>query len=350
MELKQRKGAIIRLGKAFGEIAENNGNNLSIKDSTVENWNELIETLKHHNGWFTPDNVRFALKQWANALNPKKVDAWLERYGKQLPEEPKGRTVGIIMAGNIPLVGLHDLITTLLSGHIAKVKLASGDEQLMKQVMHTLIEIEPELKDYVIDIERLKDFDAVIATGSNNTARYFEAYFGKYPNIIRKNRSSVAVLRGDEEEKDLKGLEQDIFTYFGLGCRNVSKLFIPEDYDLDTFFKAIYGAKDIIQHNKYANNYDHNRTVYLMKKLDFLDNGFLILMEHIGVSSPVSVLYYERYSSEEDLKQKIKQQEDQIQCIVSGKKHDGIDFGKAQQPELWDYADNVDTFDFLLKL
>jgi len=192
----------------------------------------------------------------------------------------------------------------------------------------------------------LSGFDVAIATGSNNTSRYFEYYFGKYPNIIRKNRISVAILDGSESEKELKELGVDIFSYFGLGCRNVSKLYIPEDYDLNNLIKKWDGFSGVIGNNKYANNYDFNKAVYLVNREKFLDTGYLLLREEQGLSSPVAVLFYERYNSYINTIQDIDLMQDRIQCIVS---RDHTPFGKAQQPHLWDYADGIDTIEFLLK-
>src|SRR5690606_755395 len=211
---------------------------------------------------------------------------------------------------------------------------------------------EPEFKNYIEFTEdKLENFDAVIATGSNNTSKYFEYYFGKYPNIIRKNRNSVAVLSGNETEEELKQLADDIFQYFGLGCRNVSKLYVPENYNFEKFFKAMFSWKEIIHNHKYINNYDYNKAVYLMDSFPLLDNEFMLLKEDKGFSSPISVVFYEEYSSFENLSNELKEQAENIQCIVSkaGIKNE-IPFGKAQNPELWEYADGVDSVAFLLKL
>ncbi len=212
--------------------------------------------------------------------------------------------------------------------------------------------MEPEFKNYIEFTEgRLINFDAVIATGSNNTARYFEYYFGKYPHIIRKNRNSVAVLTGNETVEELTALANDIFRYFGLGCRNVSKLYVPENYDFEAYFKAMYSWKEIIHNHKYINNYDYNKAVYLMDSFPLLDNEFLLLKEDDGFSSPISVVFYEKYSTFEKLNKELELQSENIQCIVSNANlPNEVSFGKAQTPDLWDYADGVDTVDFLLKL
>jgi hypothetical protein len=257
------------------------------------------------------------------------------------------------MAGNIPMVGLHDFITVLISGNKALVKLSSNDNGLLPYLSEYLIHVAPDFKNFIeFTDERLINFDAVIATGSNNTARYFDYYFGKYPNIIRKNRNSVAVLTGKENEDQLKDLAIDVFRYFGLGCRNVSKLYVPRDYNFDAFFNAVYSWKHVISHNKYMNNYDYNKAVYLMSvDKNLLDNEFLLLKESSDFSSPIAVLFYEYYDSLKDLKQNLSSQDENIQTVVSSSGIEReIPFGSSQSPELWDYADNIDTLEFLINL
>jgi hypothetical protein len=265
-------------------------------------------------------------------------------------ESEKIKNIGLIMAGNIPLAGFHDLICVLLSGNRALVKLSGDDEHLPKCICEILISIEPEFKNQIHFADgQLREMDAVIATGSSNSSRYFDYYFGKYPHIIRKNRNSAAVLSGSEKPEEIHRLGQDVFQYFGLGCRSVSKLFVPAGFDFDPFFTGIFGFKDIINHNKYANNYEYNKTVYLMQGIPLLENGFLLLKEDIGMSSPVAVLFYEYYSNESELRQRLQMDAASIQCLVSGM--DAVDsrtaFGQAQQPELWDYADGIDSLKFL---
>ena len=253
------------------------------------------------------------------------------------------------MAGNIPLVGFHDFLCVLLSGNNVLAKLSSNDKVLLPYLSNYLIQQEPSLAARIAFTEgKMEGFDAVIATGSNNTSRYFEYYFGKKPNIIRKNRNSIAILTGKESTEELTALGEDIFRYYGLGCRNVSKIYVPKGYDFEPFFNAIFSYKDIVDQHKYANNYDYNKAVYLMSNFKILDNGFLILKEDDGQASPISVLFYAYYDAEETLEQELNAQEEQIQCIVS--KKGGIGFGETQKPKLHDYADGVDTMEFLLKL
>jgi hypothetical protein len=316
------------------------------------NWsavfNEAIRIAKHHNGWFTEENVLFALKGWGELLTEEKLDTWLSNY--QLKTK-QSITVVAIMAGNIPLVGFHDFVSVLISGNKFMGKLSSNDKTLLPLIANFLIETEPSLNGRItFTEEKLENFDAIIATGSNNTARYFEHYFSKGPHIIRKNRNSVAVLSGNESNEELEALGEDIFRYFGLGCRSVSKLFVPNGYDFDTFFKAIFKYNGIIQLAKYANNYDYNKAVYLMSEFKILDNGFLLLKQDESFGSPIATLFFEYYSSHEELKNKLKLQAENIQCIVAKDFIENeIPFGKTQSPALNDYADGIDTVDFLLK-
>lgn len=334
MNFQQHLGAFVQLGLE------------------LENWahtdNPLIERAYVHNRWFTPENTRKALLGWAQLLQKNTLEKWLESYPSANPE---AKTVAILMAGNIPLVGLHDLICVLLCGHNALVKLSSDDTVLMEAIILALKRIEPafEKRIHILTEKLPKTFDAVIATGSDNSNRYFEYYFRDKPHILRKNRNSVAVLTGNETPEDIQRLADDIFTYYGLGCRNVAKLFVPEQYDFIPFFEQINAYVGSIDHHKYANNYTYHKSIFLMNMTHHLDNGFLLMKEDNAVASPLSVLYYETYKDTNALNLRLAEQKDQIQCIV-GKTAGYIPFGKAQYPELWDYADGVDTLQFLLSL
>jgi hypothetical protein len=315
-----------------------------------EAYKNLILSASNSNAWFTTTEVEKALNSLHSMLNEEDLVTWFKTT--KVSETPK--KVGLILAGNIPLVGFHDVISVLATGNIALIKLSSADDKLLPALLAELVRIEPLLADRIVYVERLKDFDAVIATGSNNTSRYFEFYFGKGPNIIRKNRNSVAVITGDESKEELALLGHDIFDYFGLGCRNVSKLYIPEDYDIKKFFEPIEGFKDIINHFKYNNNYDYNKSIYLVNLKRHYDNGFLLLTEGERLSSPLAVLYYETYSNVEQLEKQLRNRAEEIQCVVSNAdlKLDSamLGFGQSQAPKLWDYADNVNTVDFLNSL
>ncbi|NNF29779.1 MAG: acyl-CoA reductase [Flavobacteriaceae bacterium] len=335
MQLQQRINAFIELGKFMS--------------SEAAGMDEVIVSASMHNSWFTNDNISFALKSWSQSLSEINLKKWLATY--EVPQKgPK--TVAIVMAGNIPLVGFHDFLSVLITGNNVLAKLSSNDTILLPFLAKKLIELEPGFADRIeFTEERLSHFDAVIATGSNNTARYFDYYFGKYPNIIRRNRNSVAVLTGTETPSQLKALADDIFRYFGLGCRNVSKIFLPKEYNFDPFFNAMFSWKDIINNNKYINNYDYNKAVYLMSDIPLLDNEFMLLKEDTAFSSPISVVFYEYYNSLDTLADYLSENKEHVQAIISDAELPGaIPFGQAQSPRLWDYADGVDTVSFLLAL
>lgn len=306
---------------------------------------ELLQNIYNHNQWFTEANVKLALNSICNEmLNEEKLTEWLSNY-----DDPKsiGKKVGLIMAGNLPVVGFHDLLCVLCSGQVAYVKLSSKDKILLPAMVKKLIELDDSFKHRIVFTEMLKGADAFIATGSNNSARYFEFYFGKYPNIIRRNRGSVAVITGNETADDFKKLGVDIFSYFGLGCRNVSKLFVPAGYDFKNFFEGIESFAAAMDNTKFKNNYDYNRTLLLMNSTVHLSNDFIMLEERTEVVSPVAMLYYEFYSDEKSLQEKLQRDAENIQCIAGEK---FIPFGQLQHPSLSDYADGVDTMKFLTAL
>ena len=318
--------------------------------SKTEQFNDIFEKAEQQNSWFTRANVIFAFKSWSDALSENNVKQWLSQY--QLPQTTSPKKILIIMAGNLPLVGLHDLLCVLVTGHKAIVKLSSNDCVLLPYLITQMKTFAPEWTEAVtFTDDKVTEYDAVIATGSNNTARYFEYYFGKKPHIIRKNRHSVAVLTGKETPEELFALGKDIFLYYGLGCRSISKLFVPKGYDFNLLFQAIYPYKDIIQEQKYANNYDYNKAVYLMSLFQLLENGFLLLKEDEHYGSPIATLFYEYYTDVASLKEKLTTDAEKIQCVVAHNfTTEEVAFGETQTPQLWDYADGVDTLNFLLKL
>lgn len=318
--------------------------------SKTEQFNDIFEKAEQQNSWFTRANVIFAFKSWSDALSENNVKQWLSQY--QLPQTTSPKKILIIMAGNLPLVGLHDLLCVLVTGHKAIVKLSSNDCVLLPYLITQMKTFAPEWTEAVtFTDDKVTEYDAVIATGSNNTARYFEYYFGKKPHIIRKNRHSVAVLTGKETPEELFALGKDIFLYYGLGCRSISKLFVPKGYDFNLLFQAIYPYKDIIQEQKYANNYDYNKAVYLMSLFQLLENGFLLLKEDEHYGSPIATLFYEYYTDVASLKEKLTTDAEKIQCVVAHNfTTEEVAFGETQIPQLWDYADGVDTLNFLLKL
>ena len=352
MQLQQRINAFSKLGDFLSQFTKegfqkknDNAHNELFFDGFVHQ----IKLAEEHNGWFTKENIIFSLYNWSKLLTNKLLNDWLIKYDFN---KNNTKEVAIIMAGNIPLVGFHDFISVLLSGHNVIVKQSSNDKHLLPYLAKYLEHVEPHFKGRIkFTEEKLENFGAVIATGSNNTARYFEYYFKGKPSIIRKNRNSVGILSGNESEEDLKNLSEDIFRYYGLGCRNVSKLFVPKDYDFDNFFKAMYDWNPIINKAKYANNYDYNKAVYLMSEFKLLENGFLMLKEDKSHASPIATVFYEYYANKEELLKKLEEDSELIQCIVSnGFTKKEICFGKTQDPSLQDYADNVDTIEFLLKI
>jgi hypothetical protein len=312
----------------------------------TEELTHLIETRHIENPWFTPDNVRMALNAIANELTYENLKNWTDSY-PALNQNYDPLKVGVVMAGNIPLVGFHDFLSVLISGNSIITKTSSKDADLICFIGDIVCDLNPQFKNRIVFTGgTLGGFDAVIATGSDNTSRYFEYYFGKYPHIIRKNRNSIAILDGTETDEEFEALGTDVFSYFGLGCRNISKIFVPEKFDLRRLSTNWKKYSCIINHSKYDNNYDFNKAVFLVNKEKFTDTGFLLLKENRGLSSPVAVLYYENYNSPEQIKKLLQEQMEKIQCIV-GKNY--LPFGKAQLPSLWDYADGIDTIEFLLK-
>ncbi|MCF8366912.1 MAG: hypothetical protein K9H16_14080 [Bacteroidales bacterium] len=319
----------------------------------VNELKHLIETSWHTNAWFTPENVTSALKSLGYSLRLPQIEKWVNKYPLKTFEQYSDKVVAVVMAGNIPLVGFHDYLCVMISGFRFLGKLSSDDARLLPHIHKILQKIEPGFKGRAeFTNDRLENFNAVIATGSNNTARYFEYYFAKYPHIIRKNRNGVAVISGRESDEELAALGDDIFSYFGLGCRNVSKIFVPENYQYDSLFRAIEKYKGVNAHYKYMNNYDYNKSIFLINSVAHLDNGFLLITESTSIPSPISVLHFQTYTDLQKLKHELMIQAENIQCIVCADNTFGnsIPPGKTQKPALMDYADNVDTIHFLKEL
>lgn len=348
MTTTEKQTVLWRLGDLLSAIGHQkpwSGSAAEVDAATYRNMEQLVCDVHLHNGWFTEQNVRKAFLSIASWLKQDKLKAWVEQY-KPAVQHPK--RVGIIMAGSIPLVGFHDFMAVLLSGNKAVVKLSSDDRHLFPELVSVLTLFDPRIRDWITIVpSAIGQIDAVIATGSNNSARYFESYFGTYPHIIRKNRRSIAVLNGSETKEELAPLGADVFDYFGLGCRSVSQLWLPEKMDTALFFEAIYGHHAIIHHHKYANNYDYNKAIYLMNNERLLDNGFLLLKEDHSLHSPLAVLHYVRYREEEEVKAFLQSNQAQIQIVLG---HDYVPFGQSQSPDVSDYADGVDTFAFLTQL
>lgn len=311
-----------------------------------------ILSTYHHNRWFTQENVMQSIRAIAKEfLDKEKLTDWISAY--DIPNAAPKKNVGLVVAGNIPLVGFHDWLCTFITGHKALVKSSEKDKFLLPYAVNFLSEIAPPVKELTEFTERLNTIDAVIATGSNNSSRYFDAYFGKYPNIIRKNRTSVACLTGKETKEDLLELGKDIFSYFGLGCRNVSKIYVPKDFDFENFMETMHEFKELVLHHKYKNNFDYNFTILILNQIKHYSNGCLLVQESELFYSRIACLHYEFYNTEEEMEAKILAHQDEIQCIVSTKpigKLVSLPFGKTQTPGLTDYADNVDTLQFLVDL
>lgn len=352
MTLETKKSVFVELGKFLSQFSENN----TLKNPAVlhnetffDAFVDLIQLSQSHNGWYTPEQVYFSIQSWAEALTEKNLNQWLSAYDL---DKNNLKNVALILAGNIPLVGFHDFLSVLITGNNVLVKTSSNDQHLLPFLAKYIIAVEPEFASKINFVEgKLENFDAVIATGSNNTARYFEYYFKDKPSIIRKSRNSIAVLTGKETKEQLTALGEDIFRYFGLGCRNVSKLFVPKGYSFVPFFEAIFAYQDVIHYEKYANNYDYNKAVFLMSNFKLLDNGFLTIKEDQSHASPISSVFYEFYDDINELKTRLQSESEQIQCVVSDNAiENSVDFGQTQNPRLWNYADNTDTISFLLTI
>lgn len=350
--LQQRIEAFVRLGRYLAMAADDNrSGEVTDQPELLRNLIESKSLALAHNPWFITENINHSLQTWADALTEQNIREWLAPYSDELKSIKEPFTVAVVMAGNIPLVGFHDFLSVLISGNRFLGKLSADDAYLLTAVAKLLVAIEPSFESYIeFTAERLEAFDAVIATGSNNTSRYFDYYFGRYPHIIRRNRNGIAVLTGNESAAELQNLSHDIFRYFGLGCRNVSMIYVPRNYDFTPLAEACiqqYGL--LLMHHKYMNNYTYQRAILLMNSIQFIDGGFFLFTENPSFLSPVAVIHYFTYDSSESLHKQLESEDDNIQCIISNELNfnRNVPFGKSQQPELWDYADGVDTLKFL---
>lgn len=353
MNLSQRIEAFAKLGEFFKQFSTSKmekNENADFNPILFDAFKMQIKRASEFNGWFTQENVLKAFESWSEALTIENLEKWTSTY--EIAENKSPKNIAIVMAGNIPLVGFHDFLTVLISGNNALVKLSSNDKHFLPLIAKFLEYYHPYFKNKIAFTEKkLTDFDAVIATGSNNTKRYFEFYFGKYPSIIRSSKNSAAIITGKETKQELEALGDDIFQYFGLGCRSVSKIFVPVNYNFDLLFNALFKFNDIINVKKYENNYDYNKAIYLMSLFKIQDNGFVMLKEDPSYASPIATLFYEFYDSYQNLLIKLEAEKEAIQCIVCNENDLGfVKFGQTQQPKLWDYADGVDTFQFLLNI
>jgi hypothetical protein len=338
MTLKERIEALSQLG-----------NHLQGKDEYLD---AIIQRTYYNNLWFTRENQERAIRAIAGEfLNKEKLEAWASRY--HIAGNSSGKTVGMVMAGNLPLVGFHDVVCTFIAGHRVKIKLSEKDKFLLPYLLELLTRFNPSAKPYFEIVDMLKGFGAVIATGSDNSARYFEAYFGKYPHIIRRNRNGVAVIDGTESDEELHALGKDVFRYFGLGCRNVSKMYVPVGYDFQRLLESLHDYREIVLHDKYKNNFDYNLALLLLNRTPFYNNGSILLTENPSIASRIAMLHYEFYESTAALESELKSREKEIQCIVAKPGLTDlpvIAFGKTQEPTLEDYPDGVDVMAFLAGL
>lgn len=322
--------------------------------SNDENLIESIDSAFRANGWFTPEFVKLSLDNIAQYfLKEEALSNWIAQYPKIASDQVSPKNVGIVMAGNIPLVGFHDFLCGFISGHRLKIKLSSKDTVLWQHIFSRLQQWNDQFDKQVETAEMLKGCDAYIATGSNNSARYFEFYFQKYPHIIRKNRSSVAILDGTESAEALEHLSDDVSQYFGLGCRNVTQIYVPKEYNFEPLLAAFNKYISHIDHNKFKNNYDYQLALYLLNKQYYMSNGHILLVESDSVYAPISVVHYQYYDNKEELISKLSQNE-AVQCIsIAGAQQTDsglVNFGGNQKPRLTDYADGVDTMNFLADL
>jgi hypothetical protein len=314
-------------------------------------WKEAKEKASLENGWFIPEFVELAVKNIAESFLKKEgLSKWIIHYqpdpDNNRDRNPKPATVGIVMAGNIPLVGFHDLLSVFITGHKAVIKPSSKDEVLIKHLVDVLIVSEPEISELIRFSEMLKNCDVYIATGSNNSSRYFEYYFGRYPHLIRRNKTSVAILNGNETRNELEQLADDVHQFFGLGCRNVTKLYTPPGYDFVPLLTAFKKYNYLADHHKYKNNYDYNLAIHILNNKFYMTNGSILLIEDVSIFSPISQLNYEYYRNKDSLLSSLYDNQE-IQCIVG---RDHVPFGQAQRPTLFDYADKADTMAFLKSL
>lgn len=350
MTVDERINAFVELGSYLKQVNETE--NIRKYPYLFKELQHLINQEKNYNNFYTPENILLAINGIADNLTRENLTEWLTPYREKLQIEKHPVRIGVIMAGNIPMVGFHDMLSVLISGNIFVGKRSSDDVHLLPHLVEVLIQIEPKFKSFIYFTDRLSDVAAIIATGGNNSGRYFDFYFSKYPHVIRRNRNSVAVLSGLETKEEFVLLGKDIFQYFGLGCRSVSKIYVPENYNFVPFFEAIEEYSTMGDYNKYRNNYDYNKSILLVNKVHHLDNGFLLVKEDTAMVSPISVLFYEFYKDKALLEKMLDAEAEKLQCIVSkqGFIKNAIPFGSTQCPALWDYADKVDTLQFLLDL
>jgi len=344
MEQKQCISAFVQLGEKISSFLQQPDIFLPT-NAEFTLLSEACLRSSQKNNWFKKEEIKRALEGIAFMLQKEKLELWVKPFNLTF-KNPK--TIAIIFAGNIPAVGFHDWLSVLISGNKVLAKLSSQDEFIIPAFSQMLVEIEPYFSSKIEFVKgKMENIEAFIGTGSNNSARYFEYYFGKYPNIIRKNRTSVAIVKNSISNEELSDLGKDIFFFYGLGCRNVTKIYFEKGFKLNRFFEAIIDFGYVIENHKYDNNYTYHKTLFLMNSEKILDNNFVLLRPIKDLTSPVGVINYEYFENEEELKIELNSKQSQIQAIISTK---DIQFGKAQMPELTDYADGINTLEFLANL
>ena len=341
MNLNERIAALVKLGDWLNKPE----NNFELE--------LLYEKAEGDNKWFSIQNSKFTLEHISNYFLRKDIlEQWTNTY-PTIENNPKAKNVGLILAGNIPAVGFHDILCSFITGNISIIKYSDKDKIILPFLIQKLVELEPAANNYFHKVERIENIDKLIATGSDNSSRYFDYYFSKFDHIIRSNRNSVAIIHGDETSADLSKLAEDIFRYYGLGCRSVSKIYVPKTFDLEFFMQEMDKMSDeLLSNSKYKNNFDYNRSVYLLNGTKHWCNDSLIIIEDPSLLSRISVLHFEFYDNTEALINQILNIKDRIQCIVSNKyisELNTIPLGESQNPEISEYADGVDTIEFLLK-
>ena len=348
LSLDQRIISFSRLGDVLSCLPECKESNTPFYFKTDWQAEYLkIKTISTEiNQWFTSEFIDHALLSIAQSLSEAKIRKWLSNYS--YCEISGDKRIGVIMAGNIPLVGFHDFISVLISGNYFIGKVSSKEGGLIEMIAKILIDIEPHFKNFIsFSSSEPNHIDGLIATGSNNTARYFKYGYKNIPSIIRKNRNSISILTGEESNTELQALANDIFLYFGLGCRNISKLIVPLNYNFNPLISALDKYNSFTLHKGYMNNYLYQSAIHKTENIKVIDNGYLILKEAFEISSPIGVLYYQYFKNDKEIKEILDVQAEKIQCITSKKELGNIPFGKTQFPDLWDYSDNVDTINFL---
>ncbi|MEI6748459.1 MAG: acyl-CoA reductase [Bacteroidales bacterium] len=350
----KRKEAFIKLGAILTDYSSSNPSFSKIKDKSFQNiLDDAVQLSSENNPWFTANNINKAISAIGHSLTESGLTNWLSGYKEDLSVTHHPQTIGVVMAGNIPMVGFHDMLCVLISGNKLNAKLSNDDRFLLPALYQILMKLEPTLGDQVtFTTDQLHRFDAVIATGSNNSARYFEFYFRNYPHIIRKNRNGLAILSGSETKQQLIALGEDVFAYFGLGCRNVSKILLPQNYQIATLLDTWEPYSYLANHSRYMNNYSYRKNVYLINAMPHFDNGFVLLLPSDAFSAPIGVVNFSYYEPDFAFQSYLENNRLSIQCIVGGDSThpQHVDYGNSQQPYLWDYADGVDTIKFLLSL